>query len=75
MRVVGHFLRVLALLPRVQGKDNIYYAGGWTFVDAHEFAIQGGLAAAYRLGAPYPFEDSTKAAEMFRVYLKSVHGV
>lgn len=72
---VGHFLRTLGLLPRIQGKGNIFYAGGWTFVDAHEFAIQGGLAAAHRLGAPYPFDTDSKAAEMFKVHLKTVHGM
>jgi predicted NAD/FAD-binding protein len=61
-------------MPRVQGAGGLFFAGGWTFVDAHEFAIMSGLAAAERLGAPYPFAGRP-CERIYRGYLRSVHGV
>lgn len=71
---VAHFLRILAFMSRVQGQGHVWFAGGWTFVDAHEFAIISGLAAAERLGAGYPFADNKAAADIYRAYMAAVHG-
>lgn len=72
---MAHFLRTLALMPRIQGAGGVYFAGGWTFVDAHEFALISGLAAAERLGSPYPFEGDPQAEAVYRAYVDAVHGV
>lgn len=72
---VAHFLRTLAFMSRVQGQGGVWFAGGWTFVDAHEFAIISGLAAAERLGAGYPFADNRGAADLYKAYMAVVHGI
>ena len=58
----------------VQGKGGMYFAGGWTFVDTHEYGIISGLAAAEALGCDYPFEDNPKALEGYAVYRQIVYG-
>lgn len=45
------------------------YAGGWTLVNCHEVGIVSGFAAAYTLGAPYPFSGDKESARLFKGYL------
>lgn len=43
--------------------------------DMHEVAVCSGFAAAYRLGAKYPFAHSDEARRMFALVLGVNHGV
>lgn len=62
-------------MRQVQGRDSIYFAGGWSFVDAHEFSILSGLGAASRLGADYPWaQQHPQAAELYKAFMTTVHG-
>lgn len=44
------------------------------FPDMHEIAIVSGFAAAYRLGARYPFTDDKDCKRLFALYLAASHG-
>jgi hypothetical protein len=70
-----HYVRVVPWLRFLQGRQNTYYAGSWTLANTHEVATISGLAAAYRLGAPYPVEGDELAMEQFQTYLGVVHGL
>ena len=54
-------IRSQKLLPRIQGKRGVYYAGAWTKYGFHEDGFSSGLRCAMELGAKLPFEfvDST----------------
>lgn len=39
----------------------------------HEVAMVSGFAAAYQLGAPYPFKQDQNCARLFRLYLLLAH--
>jgi hypothetical protein len=52
----------------------VYFAGGYTFVDTHEYAIISGLAAAEQLGCPYPWPELPKAKEAYAAYRTIVYG-
>lgn len=41
----------------------------------HELAVTSGFAAAYRLGASYPFKGDEECERLFRLYLALSHGV
>lgn len=41
----------------------------------HELAVTSGFAAAYRLGADYPFKGDEECERLFRLYLALSHGV
>ena len=41
----------------------------------HELAVTSGFAAAYRLGAEYPFHGDEDCERLFRMYLAASHGV
>lgn len=58
----------------IQGSRRTYHAGSYTLVNTHEIALISGLAAAHRIGAPYPFGDDALAAEQFDMYTRLVHG-
>lgn len=49
------------------------FAGAWSLVNMHEVGIASGFAAAYRLGAPYPFKEDEECARLFRLYLLLAH--
>ncbi|KAK2778557.1 hypothetical protein FQN53_001756 [Emmonsiellopsis sp. PD_33] len=69
-----HYVRVAPAMRFINGKKNTHFAGSWTFVDIHEVACISGIAAAYRLGAPYErFDDLAETS--FAKYLKHAHGV
>lgn len=69
-----HFAFTVPFMRYIQGRRNTYYCGAYTLVNTHEAAIMSGLAAAYRLGAPYPFDDDRLAQKQFNHYLLVVHG-
>jgi predicted NAD/FAD-binding protein len=69
-----HFTRLLPLLRFLQGRRRTYFAGAYTLFNMHEIAIVSGLAAAERLGAPYPFRDDPAAGRQFDLYRRIVHG-
>ncbi|KAK2070899.1 hypothetical protein P8C59_005361 [Phyllachora maydis] len=55
-------VRAQSLLPRIQNRRGISYAGAWTKYGFHEDSFSSGLVAAVEhLGAkvPFPIEDST----------------
>ena len=70
---VQHFTRSVPLWRFVQGKRNTYYAGSYTLVNTHEIAVISGFAAAFRLGAKYPFEAEDDLGQ-FDLYLSLIHG-
>lgn len=41
----------------------------------HELAVTSGFAAAYRLGAEFPFHGDEECERLFRLYLAMSHGV
>ncbi|WP_437618607.1 FAD-dependent oxidoreductase [Sorangium sp. So ce1151] len=69
-----HFLRMLPWLRFIQGRRRTCFAGGYTLMNTHEHAVVSGLAAAERLGAPYPFADDPAARAQFELYRRAVHG-
>lgn len=70
-----HFLFTVPLMRFVQKQDSHYiYAGAYTMFNTHEIACVSGLAAAHRLGAPYPFEKDPLAVKQFDLYMNYVHG-
>lgn len=40
----------------------------------HELAVTSGFAAAYRLGADYPFHGDEDCERLFKLYLALSHG-
>ena len=72
----SHFRSVVPFVRLAQGSGGgtTFYAGSWTLVNTHEIATVSGLAAAYRLGAKYPFADDKLAADQFKQYLSVSHG-
>jgi hypothetical protein len=63
-----HFLRVVPFVRFLQSPFNrrTVFAGAWTMVNTHEAATISGFAAAFRLGAPYPFEKKGFAYNVSR---------
>ncbi len=49
-------LLISLLLPTIQGRGNIHFAGSYTTPgNGHDLSLLSGLLAATRIGAPYPF--------------------
>lgn len=71
---VRHFVGAVPFWRFIQGKRNTYHVGSYTLVNTHEIATISGLAAAYQMGAEYPFEADELAALQFDMYLKLLHG-
>lgn len=69
-----HFAFTVPFVQFLQGCHNTWYAGAYTLFNTHEIASISGLAAAYRLGAPYPFADDELALHQFQTYLTVAHG-
>ncbi|KAH9519331.1 hypothetical protein Btru_075279 [Bulinus truncatus] len=69
-----HFAFAVPLMRFLQGNKNTWYAGAYTLINTHEIAIISGLAAAYRLGADYPFTKDQLAKKQFEQYLLMIHG-
>jgi predicted NAD/FAD-binding protein len=70
-----HFAFWVVLASWIQGRRGVWYAGAYTLFNTHEIACMSGLAAAERLGAPYPFAHDALATQQFDTYLKLAHGV
>ena len=68
-----HFRRVVPWVWTLQGRKHTWYAGSWTLFNTHDIAICSGLAAAFRLGAPYPFEHNALASATFDTVLGTSH--
>ncbi|KAG6810135.1 hypothetical protein H0H92_013167 [Tricholoma furcatifolium] len=54
-------------------QNHTSFAGAWTILNMHEIAVVSGLAAAYRLGASYPFKDDGKCKRLFALCLAANH--
>ncbi|RPD63984.1 FAD/NAD-P-binding domain-containing protein [Lentinus tigrinus ALCF2SS1-6] len=70
-----HYVEVVPWMMFINGKQNTYYAGAWSVLNMHELAVTSGFAAAYRLGAEYPFHEDEDCERLFRLYLMLSHGV
>jgi hypothetical protein len=68
-----HFRHVVPWVWTLQGRMHTWFAGSWTLFNTHDIAISSGLAAAYRLGASYPFGHSTLATATFDTVLGASH--
>ncbi|KAL4221689.1 hypothetical protein ACF0H5_019944 [Mactra antiquata] len=69
-----HFAFTVPLMGYLQGKRHTYYCGSYTLVNTHEVAVMSGFSAAYRIGAPYPFDHDRLAKKQFDHYLMVIHG-
>ncbi|KAM0786595.1 hypothetical protein ACM66B_002049 [Microbotryomycetes sp. NB124-2] len=58
----------------LNGKHHTHFAGAWTILNMHEIGIVSGFAAAYKLGAKYPFNDDDNCKRLFALYLGASHG-
>ncbi|XP_046571478.1 LOW QUALITY PROTEIN: uncharacterized protein LOC124279687 [Haliotis rubra] len=70
----SHFAFTVPFMRYLQGKKHTWYCGSYTLINTHEIAIISGLAAAHRLGAPYPFTEDRLAAKQFDHYMMVIHG-
>lgn len=70
-----HYAGTVPWMMWINGKNNTYYAGAWSVLNMHELAVTSGFAAAYRLGAEYPFHSDEDCERLFRMYLAASHGV
>ncbi|PCH43806.1 FAD/NAD(P)-binding domain-containing protein [Wolfiporia cocos MD-104 SS10] len=70
-----HYAGTVPWMMWINGKNNTYYAGAWSVLNMHELAVTSGFAAAYRLGADYPFRGDEDCERLFRMYLAASHGV
>ncbi|OBZ68035.1 hypothetical protein A0H81_11835 [Grifola frondosa] len=69
-----HYSEVVPWMMWINGKKNTHYAGAWSVLNMHELAVTSGFAAAYRLGADYPFHGDEDCERLFRLYLMLSHG-
>ncbi|SCV67332.1 BQ2448_5978 [Microbotryum intermedium] len=69
-----HYGGTVPWMMFLNGKQHTYFAGAWTILNMHEIGIVSGFAAAYRLGAPYPFVEDAEAKRLFALYLGASHG-
>ncbi|KAI0674921.1 FAD/NAD-P-binding domain-containing protein [Trametes maxima] len=69
-----HYAGTVPWMMFVNGKRNTHYAGAWSVLNMHELAVTSGFAAAYRLGAEYPFHGDEDCERLFRLYLGVSHG-
>ncbi|KAI0364448.1 FAD/NAD-P-binding domain-containing protein [Pilatotrama ljubarskyi] len=69
-----HYAAVVPWMMFINGKRNTHYAGAWSVLNMHELAVTSGFAAAYRLGADYPFHEDEDCERLFRLYLGVSHG-
>ncbi|KZT29612.1 hypothetical protein NEOLEDRAFT_1055262 [Neolentinus lepideus HHB14362 ss-1] len=70
-----HYAGTVPWMMWINGRNRTHYAGAWTILNMHEIAVVSGFAAAYRLGAEYPFKDSEECKRLFTLYLGASHGV
>ncbi|EME25969.1 hypothetical protein Gasu2_42600 [Galdieria sulphuraria] len=70
-----HFAFTVLFWRWLQGFQHTWFAGGYCLFNIHEIAVVSGLAAAYRIGGKYPFEEDDKASHSFASFVRLVHGV
>ncbi|TDL22755.1 FAD/NAD-binding domain-containing protein [Rickenella mellea] len=68
-----HYLGTVPWLWTINGRHQTHYAGGWGLVNMHEVGITSGFAAAYQLGADYPFNEDDDARRLFTLVLGLMH--
>lgn len=69
-----HFAFTVPFMRYLQGKNHSWYCGSYTLINTHEIAVISGFAAAFRLGATYPFPKDKLAKKQFDQYLLMIHG-
>ncbi|GJE95068.1 FAD/NAD(P)-binding domain-containing protein [Phanerochaete sordida] len=69
-----HYAGTVPWMMFVNGKHNTHFAGAWSVLNMHELAVTSGFAAAYRLGADYPFKGDEDCERLFKLYLALSHG-
>ncbi|KAI0068498.1 FAD/NAD-P-binding domain-containing protein [Artomyces pyxidatus] len=69
-----HYARVVPWMWLINGRKNTYYGGAWTVLNMHELAVTSGFAAAYQLGADFPFKGDADCERLFKLYLALSHG-
>ncbi|KAJ8501616.1 hypothetical protein ONZ45_g12095 [Pleurotus djamor] len=72
-----HYVGTVPWMMFLNGKRHTHFAGAWSILNMHEIAVCSGFAAAYQLGAPYPFSDKPEemCGRMFKLTLGASHGV
>ncbi|CCM00268.1 uncharacterized protein FIBRA_02298 [Fibroporia radiculosa] len=70
-----HYAGTVPWMMWINGRNKTFYAGAWSVLNMHELAVTSGFAAAYRLGAEYPFHGDEDCERLFRMYLATSHGV
>ena len=69
-----HFSLTVPLVHQLQSsRRRTLFAGSWMLVNMHEVAVLSGFAAAYQLGADYPFPWDKKALGSFYAILFLSH--
>ncbi|RDB29149.1 hypothetical protein Hypma_014944 [Hypsizygus marmoreus] len=68
-----HYAGTVPWMGLINGKNHTYFAGAWTILNMHEIAVVSGFAAAYRLGAAYPFLNDEKCKRLFTLCLAANH--
>ncbi|KAL0959702.1 hypothetical protein HGRIS_011397 [Hohenbuehelia grisea] len=70
-----HYAGTVPWMMFLNGKRHTHFAGAWTILNMHEIAVCSGFAAAYRLGAPFPFSQKEGCGRLFKLTLGASHGV
>ncbi|KAF8635079.1 hypothetical protein AX15_000564 [Amanita polypyramis BW_CC] len=68
-----HYAGTVPWMGLINGKNHTYFAGAWTILNMHEIAVVSGFAAAYRLGAAYPFSENADCKRLFTLCLATNH--
>ncbi|KAK2459902.1 hypothetical protein APHAL10511_008102 [Amanita phalloides] len=68
-----HYAGTVPWMGLINGKSHTYFAGAWTVLNMHEIAVASGFAAAYRLGAAFPFADKPDCKRLFALCLAANH--
>ncbi|CAE6352340.1 unnamed protein product [Rhizoctonia solani] len=69
-----HYAKVVPWMMFINGKNHTHFAGAWSVLNMHELAVTSGFAAAYRLGANFPFRGDGDCERLFKLYLALSHG-
>ncbi|ELU40581.1 flavin-containing amine oxidasedehydrogenase [Rhizoctonia solani AG-1 IA] len=69
-----HYAKVVPWMMFINGKNHTHFAGAWSVLNMHELAVTSGFAAAYRLGADFPFRGDDDCERLFKLYLALSHG-
>ncbi|KAG8710726.1 hypothetical protein FRC11_004189 [Ceratobasidium sp. 423] len=69
-----HYAKVVPWMMFINGKNHTHFAGAWSVLNMHELAVTSGFAAAYQLGADFPFRGDKDCERLFKLYLALSHG-